>query len=459
VSGASEPPPPDRADEPDRPAGRGRRIAARVLTVIGVLLAVVSVAAGYVRWQLLDTDTFSNTAGELIENDAVRDQVALKLVDELYTNVDVTASLEERLPANMQALAGPLAGASRQLAETGAERLLERPRIQSLWKSSVTLAHEQLINVLEGGGPVVSTEGGAVVLNLRPLVVQLGDQVAIVGRVAERLPEDAGRVEILEADQLETAQTITQWLKVAGTWLWIVTLAVFALAIWLARGYRRRELRAIALGVFLVALLLLLVRRLAGSYLVDELAQTESARTAGDAAWDILRDRLKGAGWTLLLLAVAGLVGVWFVGRGRRATALRGALAPYLRRPEIAYGAYAAFLLLLFAFTPFLGWWRWTLTLVIVALGAIGVEAVRRHTAREFPDAVATDVWASLTGKLTSLREGEPAPAAAAQPRAGAPGAPEPVALEAQLERLGALRTQGVLTEEEFVSAKAKVLA
>jgi hypothetical protein len=33
------------------------------------------------------------------------------------------------------------------------------------------------------------------------------------------------------------------------------------------------------------------------------------------------------------------------------------------------------------------------------------------------------------------------------------------VALEAQLERLGALRAQGVLSEEEFVSAKAKVLA
>ena len=82
-----------------------------------------------------------------------------------------------------------------------------------------------------------------VVLNLRPLVVQLGDRVAIFGRVAERLPADAGRIEIMQADQLETAQDVTQFLKILGQFLWIVPLLLAALAIWLAGGRRRSIVR------------------------------------------------------------------------------------------------------------------------------------------------------------------------------------------------------------------------
>ena len=52
----------------------------------------------------------------------------------------------------------------------------------------------------------VQTEGGHVVLNLNPLVVQLGDQIAIVGNLANKLPPDAGRIQLMKADQLETAQ-------------------------------------------------------------------------------------------------------------------------------------------------------------------------------------------------------------------------------------------------------------
>src|SRR5918995_3902897 len=48
-----------------------------------------------------------------------------------------------------------------------------------------------------------------------------------------------------------------------------------------------------------------------------------------------------------------------------------------------------------------------------------------------------------------------PPPAAAPAP-AAATGAPD--ALTAELERLAALRNQGVLTDEEFAAAKAKLL-
>ena len=73
-------------------------ILARVLVVLATLFAIVGLLAGYVRYQALDNETFSNSAEDLIENETIRDQIALQLVDSLYANVDVAAALEERLP-------------------------------------------------------------------------------------------------------------------------------------------------------------------------------------------------------------------------------------------------------------------------------------------------------------------------------------------------------------------------
>src|SRR5262245_11610190 len=100
-----------------------RRITARVLVVLGVLLAAVTILAGYLRWQAFDDDTCSETASELIADDAVRDQIAATMVDQLFSNVDVGAALEERLPADQQRLAGPAAAGLRALSDRLATEL------------------------------------------------------------------------------------------------------------------------------------------------------------------------------------------------------------------------------------------------------------------------------------------------------------------------------------------------
>jgi hypothetical protein len=102
--------PPTASDADPRPvASRRRLIAARVLTVLAILLVVVSVLANFVKREALDESQFRDTSRELIADPRVRDQVATTLVDQLYANVDVSAALQERLPPNLQPLAGPIA--------------------------------------------------------------------------------------------------------------------------------------------------------------------------------------------------------------------------------------------------------------------------------------------------------------------------------------------------------------
>jgi hypothetical protein len=355
-----------------------RMLIARILVVLAALFAVVGLLAGYVRYQALDNETFSNTAADLIADDEIRDQIALSLVDALYTNVDVTAALEQRLPADQQGLAAPIAGVARQLADRAAVRVLERPRAQDLWVRSLSTTHEQLLRVLDDDLTAVSTEGGVVVLNLRPLVVQVGDQVAIVGRVAERLPADAGRIEIMDAQQLETAQDLTGLLDTLGRFIWFVPLGLAALAIWLAGDRRRSIVRSLAIGAIVAGVLVLVARSVAGNYFVDNLVKTDSVRPAASDAWEILTALLRDGARTLVGVGIVLLIGVWLVGPSTRASAARTRLAPWLERPEIAYGAAALALVLLVWWGPTEQTRRWQVVVLFAVLLGLGVAALAR---------------------------------------------------------------------------------
>lgn len=360
---------------------RTRVVGARALTVLAILLALVGMLAYYVAHTALDEAGFETVSRNMIENDAVRTQVANTAVDRLYANVDVEAAIADRLPPAQKGLAPVLAGLSRSGADRAAEAALERPRVQNVWVETTTATQRQLVRLLDDKTKFQS-EGGKVVLDLRSIMIQIGDQVAVIGRVAEKLPDSAGKITIIDASQLETVQTITRVLRAVANWMWLVALAVAALAIWLARGRRRIELRALAIGLLLVGLLMLAVRRAAGGYLVDHLAKDDSVKPAVRDAWSILTQVLADRAWVWITLGVVTLVGVWFVGDTRRAIQARRAAQPTLENRWATYGIAGGCLLVLALIAP-LFTRGWVASLVMLALVIVGVEVIRSIVQRE----------------------------------------------------------------------------
>ena len=354
--------------------------------MIASIFAVVALFAGFLKFQAFDPPTFKTTAAQLIADPTIRDQVATTLVDELYANVDVAAALAADLPAGQKRLAAPLAGAIRELANRAAVRLLERPRVQQAWIVVASNSQQQLVRLLDNRGEVIRTEGGNVVLNLRPLVVQLGEQVAIIKNLEGRLPPKGVQITIMKADQLTTAQRLTRILKAVGSFFWLVPLVLFAIAIWLARGRRRKTLRDAAIGSIIAGLLVLVIRRLAGSYITNHLVSSYSVRPAVSNAWRITTELLADGAWTLIFVAAVALLGVWLAGDTKSGTSARRALAAPLARPEIAFGAVLAVIILLVWWGPTPQSRRWYLVLAATALLAIGVEALRRQSAHETKD-------------------------------------------------------------------------
>src|SRR5262245_14490717 len=165
--------------EPDPVASRRRLIAARALTVLAIVLVVVSVLANFVKRQALDESQFRHTSRQLIADPAIRDEVANTLVDQLYTNVDVSTLVRQRLPENLRPLSGLIAGAAQDATVQSARRLLEQPRVQDAFVQATSRSQRQFVAVLDDKTTVVRTSGGEVVLDVRPLVLDLGDRFSI----------------------------------------------------------------------------------------------------------------------------------------------------------------------------------------------------------------------------------------------------------------------------------------
>jgi hypothetical protein len=371
------------------PSSARRRIAL-ALTVVASLLSFLAIFAIWANRQLLDTDNWTDTSTELLENEAIRDHVAIFLVDQLYANVDVRADAEQVLGQlfrrqRASTLAGPVASGLRTLAENGTSRLLRRPVPQRLWEEANRRAQTRFVQVVEGGGDVVSTTGGEVTLDLKGLFGQTQSNLGVGGRVEQRLPESASQIVILRSDQLELAQDLVKLLKALAIVLVVLALGLFALAVYVARGWRREALRACGIGLAFAGAAALVARALAGDQVVDALATTDSVRPAAEAAWSIGTSLLVQAATVTLIYGIVLVLAAWLAGQTAWAAATRRNLAPYLREPRFAWGAFGLVVLVLVAWAPTPAFRQVILALVLIGLLALGLEALRRQTAREYP--------------------------------------------------------------------------
>ena len=364
---------------------RNRAIAVWALVVVATLLLLVSSLTIWVKRQALDTDAWTNTSGQLLANDEIRGQLSIYLVDTLFNNTDASARIEQALPPDRAGLAPVIAGALRNFSVQAAERLLATPQAQKLWEEANRRAHQNLLKVLNGEDVRnFTTANGSVVLDLSPVVMQLRDRLGLSG---ERLGPDAGKITILNSDQLDTAQTSLKFFKALTVIIVLLVLFLYALAIYLAAGDRRRILRAEAVSLVIVGVLLLVIQRIVGNHVVDSLIAADAERVAGRHAWLIGTELLRGIAIALVGYGLIILAGAWLAGPTRWATSARGRLAPTFRdQAWMIYAAVAAAFLLLLAWGPTPSTRTWFGILLLGGLLFFGVAMLHRQTVAEFPE-------------------------------------------------------------------------
>jgi hypothetical protein len=452
-------------EETPPPARRSHRGAVYALIAAGTISAFLAIAAIWISRQALETESWTNTSSQLLEDQEIRGALSAFLVDRLYAEVDVKGELQGALPPRAQPLAGPAAGALRDLAQRAADEALQRPRVQALWETANRTAHQQLLRVIEGGGENVSTENGAVTLNLGTVLQDLSDRTGVGGRAAAKLGPDSAQIEVLRSDQLGLAQDVANILKPLALVLTLLALALFGGAIALSGERRRETFRAAGVGFVVAGVLALLMRSLAGSAVVDALAKTESVRPAVESVWRIGTSMLVEVATASIIYGIAFIFAAWIAGPTRVAVGARRGLAPYLHSPAYAWGGLVTIAIVLLWWGPTPGLRRLVPAIVLLGLLALGMFLLRRQTAREFPDAPGPHLGASirdeferLRGSVSARRHPEAAPHSGNGAAAAAAAAARSDSL-ATLERLANLHDRGALTDEEFADRKRDALA
>jgi Short C-terminal domain len=440
--------------EPRRAQSRGRATVVWGVLVVAGLLLLLSSFSVWINRVALNTGVFTDTSSSLLDNDQIRQAVANRAVDELFANVDVQAEVQAQLPPDYKGLSGAATAGLRQAAYQIVDRALEQPVFQDLFRVALRESHATLVEVLEGGGSRVSTQEGAVTLDLRAIILEAADRIGIGEQIADKIPADAGRIVVLRSDELDTAQNVFQLLKTLAWVLPFLTLAAFGLAVWLA-GDRRRAVRGIGITLVVVGLLGLVAAKLTRNYVVDALVAQRDDRQAASDAWDILTDLMRGSFRLMVVVGVLFVVAAWLAGPGRRALAARGWLAPALRNRVWPYVALAIVALVMLVRSEVTDLARVLVVGAIAALGATWIELTRRQTLREFPDAgvpaFVTDARVRMTDWWEDRRSARSARSAAA--------APAEADVTTRLSGLADLHAKGELTDEEYAAAKAKVLA
>jgi hypothetical protein len=437
------------AEKPeDAPAAlsKRRRIAIWALIVLASVIALIAVLAVWTDRQMLDNSAWNDATKEAIADPAVQDALSVYLVNQLYDNVDVSGQLEQKLPPNVKPLAGPISAALRQPTANGIEFLLGRPRVQQLFVNASAVAHQKLVNVLENKtGLGISTGSGVVTLDLHELIVELGQELGISSAALDKVPADAGVITLLDSDQLSAAQTAVHAVQLASAWLAVLVFVLFGLAIYLARGSRRARLRDVGWAFVLIGLLVLIIRRLGGNWVIGSLVDPEFERS-GHRLWLIWTEILGHTGRGLVFYGLVIVIGAALAGPTRAAVATRRSLAPAFReRPAIVWGAVAGAYLLLVLWAPTYALTRPLWILVFGILIAVGVELLSRQSQREFPDQPAGEGVAAAGLQKVKTRVGG---------RSG----PQPSAAD-EIAKLRELQQSGAIDDAEFERAKQLALS
>jgi hypothetical protein len=436
------------------------RIKVRILLVLASILAFLAIFTSWVDRQALDTNEWVSTSGKLLEDKAISDAVATYAVDQLYANVDVTAVIKQRLPPDLQPFSAPASAGIRQFATQAAQQAIDSPRVQQAWRDANRIAHRQLVSILKGNNEAVSSQNGKVVLNLRPLVLQLADRIGLKKQLNQRLPPDVGQLEVADSKDLDTARTVVK-IIVGLAWLFTFgSVALFGLAAYLAKGRRWMVVLGYGLGLIAAGLAAIVVRSALKGLFVDSLSNTEAANVPAQHAWDIGTSLLQSIATTVVIYGVLFVIAAFLASPARSAIGIRRALTPTLRdRPGLVWSVFAAVALIALIVWPPAGTRQLVLSLLLIALAGFGLEALKRKTEREFPGAKKGDWMLAMRqrARRASAETGRRISSAMRDLTADEQH-PDDEKLN-RIERLGELKERGLLTAAEFREEKKKILS
>ena len=341
----------------------------RILSIILAILAIVAIAASvdaiWLKTTLQDEEQFVSTFEELIVHEDVATALSIRIADGIIEATDAEIYITENLPPDLAFIGAPITDAVSGLLATTAKSLLQTDVAATAWTTTLRTTHVAVSAVLTGNGGVLASEGGQVAVDLDEVANLVVDQAAELGFSLPETETSLGQIVIFESEELAAVQNVAQTINTIGWLLPLIALILIAGAVWSAPD-RRWMTAFLGFGTALGMLASLVGLRIGKNATLNAI-EDEITRTAGEATWDIVLDRLISASWGILVLGlIIGFI-AWAVGPSPRAQQFSSWISTTVgswRKPEEADPS---------GFSKFLAGSKRTIELIVVAIGLLFV--------------------------------------------------------------------------------------
>jgi hypothetical protein len=306
-----------------------------VLIVLGCILAPLAVIGSWAALEVSDTGRYVATVEPLIHDPAIQHYLTDEITNQITSRLNITGLVNQasgqlnskgltKISSLLTQFGPQIASSVNGFVTSTVHSAVTSQAMATAWVQVNTVAHQSLVKVLSGqGGGAVSIKNGQVVLNLGPLiVVAKNDLVAHGFKLANSIPPVSPTLALFQAKNLQQAQAYYRLVKATRIVLIVLSLALLAAGVYVARG-RRRALIGAGLGLAASMLILGIGLDIGRSIYLSSVPSSTFPTDAAAAAYDALVHFLR---LTLRVVLVVGLVvaiGAFFTGPSRAAIQTR----------------------------------------------------------------------------------------------------------------------------------------
>ncbi|KAA9129926.1 hypothetical protein [Microbacterium caowuchunii] len=330
-----------RAHVPDRRrAGAWRAVLSALCIVLATILVPVATVGGWARAELVDEESFLATFGPMADDPEIQRYVIETASAAIVDAVDVeqltgdlfdgiaTLGLPERAQAALTLLRSPAAEGVKSLIGTGVTTAVESDAFPQAWRTALVASHRALAAAATGdpSGTVTLSATGEVGIQLAPIIEEVKTQLVVGGfAFAGAIPAVDVTIVVAQSDSLVLLSTAYALADAIGWWLPVVTLALFAGGVLLARD-RRIGMRGAGIGLAIGGFLLAAAFSL-GAVLVPGAAPSLGLPAGAlSSLYAHLVGRMQDTGVLLGLIGVFLIILAWAKGPARTARSVRTAL-------------------------------------------------------------------------------------------------------------------------------------
>jgi hypothetical protein len=323
------------ATAPRRRAVRSRGVVAVALVVVTSILFTVSVPAVWARRNALNTDRYVQTIGPVAQDVRVQRALGRYLTTQVMSAIDPEELFKNALPERAQVLAGPLTGALQGFVNDRVNTFLATDSFSRLWVQINEVAHQRVVDVLQGDlPPSLQVQGNDVVLNVIPVLNRVLARIGeaspeIFGRTVDLptvtvdevpaeavqkietalgrpLPDNFGQFTVFDASKLQQVQDTVNLFNRLVVAAVILAVVLFALTLWVSPR-RRRTLLQLMVGM---ALGVVIIRRLGLRLEEDvvELVKPENRDAVKVIVGAFVSSLLDATAWILGIAAAVAVV-------------------------------------------------------------------------------------------------------------------------------------------------------